>query len=176
MTKSIIVHKVYFELEKNLAVSSSPQRHRWAKTIVDEQMDLIQIALLLRGERKAAMRLLWLISDIGLYDASYLFKALPELFAYCKDLPDYYRESFASWWRIAGVPEESESDAIDHCFHMMKSVTATPTNKLRAAEVLMKLTKKYPDLRAEVVMCIEANEDRYSADFLKRSRRLIISY
>ena len=139
-------------------------------------MDLIQIALLLRGERKAAMRLLWLISDIGLYDASYLFKALPELFAYCKDLPDYYRESFASWWRIAGVPEESESDAIDHCFHMMKSVSTSPTNKLRAAEVLMKLTKKYPDLRPEVVLCIEANEDRYTADFRKRSRRLTINY
>lgn len=176
MTKPNLVQNLYFELEKNLAASTSPQRHQWAKKIVDEQIDLILLAPLLRGERKTALRLLWLISDIGLHDADYLYKALPKLFSYCKDLPDYYRESFASWWRIAGVPIESEADAIDHCFGMMKSNTATPTNKLRAAEVLMKLTKKYLDLRSEAVMCIEANEDRYSADFRKRSRALISNY
>lgn len=164
----------YKELESSLPKSTGQQRKMWAATIIEKNIDLKDLSRLLKFEQKIATRFLWLLSDIGIQDPGKLFSALPFLLEACEHLDNIYKTSFASLWLIASVPPENEGKAIDLLFQWLLSTDINVTLKARSFLVLFNLTKKYPELKNELKLCLEDQLDKYTKDFRKRASKILI--
>ncbi len=174
MNGSFSTAKFYRELEASLPASNGEQRKRWATTIIEKNIEIKNLSKLLKGGQKIATRFLWLLSDIGILSPDRLLSALPFLFEVCEHLNPDYKTSFASFWLYAGIPPENEGRAIDLLFHWLLSPDTNVTIKSRSLWVLFKLTKKYPELKNELKLCLKDQMDKYSKDFKKRATKILM--
>ena len=165
--------ELYKELKYSLATSTGEKRKIWARTIIEKNIDIKYLSKLLKCEQKIANRFLWLLSDIGIINPNKLLDELPFLFDLCKDLNPLYKTSFASFWMYCGIPKENEGKAIDLLFDFLVSKDTNVTIKSRALFVLFKLTKKYPEIKNELILCINDQMDKYSIDFKIRSTKIL---
>lgn len=165
--------ELYRELESSLLKSTPAIRKIWVSTIIDQNIKIEQLAGLLKCEHKIAIRFLWLLSEIGMESPVTLHKALPHVLNLCDQINPVYKQSFANYWLIAGIPPEQENTAIDLCFQWLLSGEANITIKSRSIWVLQKLCKKYPELKNELKIVIEDLADNYSKDFEKRVRKVL---
>ena len=164
----------YKELENSLPKSTSDDRKIWASTIIREDLDIKYLSKLVLCKEEVASRFLWLLSEIGEIDSSKLFKELPFLL----DLNDKIKHvdteaSFANYWLISGVPIENEAKAIDLMFTWIQSADVNVTAKSRSLFVLFNLTKKYPELKNELKICLEDQMDKNTKDFSKRVKKIL---
>lgn len=163
----------YKELQALLISSDASQRKKWATSIVEKDIDLEELSDLLKEEKKIAIRFLWFLTEIGMIDPDKLFEFLPFLLKLCDQLDPAYKQSFASYWLIAGIPKTQEPKAIDLCFDWLMSADTNITIKSRSIWVLQKLCKKYPELKNELKLCIKHQMDKYSKDFEKRAVKIL---
>ncbi|MDF3026029.1 MAG: hypothetical protein K0S23_336 [Fluviicola sp.] len=163
----------YKELESVLPTSLGDQRKIWVASIIEKNIDIRDLASLLNGEYKVASRFLWLLSEIGLARPDKLFAALPFLLDFTDNMNPVYKTSFANFWLIAGIPPENEGKAIDMSFQWLLSNETNVTIKSRSVLVLFKLTKKYPEIKEELKLCLEDQMDKYSNDFRKRAVKIL---
>jgi hypothetical protein len=164
----------YTELKTLLPKSSGTQRRLWAEHIVEKQIDLKALAELLKEDTKIATRFLWLLTDVGMANSIVLLNALPFLLRQCDHLPPIYKTSFASFWLLTGVPPKNEAEAIELLFYWLMSPEINITIKSRAALVVFNLAQKYPELQNELKLCLQDQKDKYSADFRKRTNKLLL--
>lgn len=164
----------YQELELFLPTSSAEQRRKWSATIIEKDIDLKELSQLLKGEPKMATRFLWLLSELGTIHPNRLFVELPFLLEFCEPLNPVYKRPFASFWHITGVPEANEGQAIDLLFQWVLSTDTNVTIKSRSIWVLVKLLKKYPELKDELILCLKDQMDKYSKDFKKRVAKILL--
>ena len=174
MNAKFLKTEFYKELEFSLATSTGEQRRIWAATIIEKDIYIKDLSDLLKGEQRIAIRFLWLLSDIGILTPNKLLAELPFLFELCEHLNPIYKTSFASFWLYAGVPFANEGKAIDLLFHFLLSNDTNVTTKSRALFVLFKLTKKYPELKNELRICLLEQIDKHSNDFKKRASKILI--
>ncbi|MDP1727266.1 MAG: hypothetical protein Q8M15_10825 [Bacteroidota bacterium] len=165
--------KFYKELESSLPASTAEKRKIWATTIIEKDIDIKYLSELLRGEQKIAIRFLWLLSEIGTLNPNRLLIELPFLLDLCDQLNPIYKRSFANFWLIAGVPIENEGRATDLLFQWLLSADTNVTIKSRSLRVLFKLTKKYPELKNELKLCLQDQMDKHSNDFKKRASKIL---
>ncbi len=171
----IFNRQFYRDLESGLAKSTEEQRQTWARFIIEQDVDLKDLVGLLNAEKKVATRFLWMLSGIGIIDREKLFEALPYLLKTVEKMNNpLYLTSFANYWLIAGVPEEDEGKAIDLSFEWLLSADTNITIKSRALLVLFKLTKKYPEIKNELRLCLLEQMDKYSKDFHKRAKKILL--
>jgi hypothetical protein len=163
----------YRELKASLPKSTEGQRQVWAKIIIDQDIDLKELSRLLFCEKKVATRFLWMLSGIGIIKPTKLFGVLPFLLKLSHELDPAYQTAFANYWLIAGVPAENEAQAIDLSFQWLMDPGITVTIKSRALFVLFNLTEKYPELKNELVLCLEDQLDKHSKDFRKRALKVL---
>ncbi|MBL7838436.1 MAG: hypothetical protein JNM67_13025 [Bacteroidetes bacterium] len=162
------------DLKQRLPFSTGADRIQIAEAITASGIELDSLFGLLLTDKRTALRFLWLISDIGIKEKQYLHKALPALWVYIRQHCPEHLLSFASYWHIAGVPEELESEAIPKLFEWIASSEVNVTMKSRSIFVLQHLVSKYPDLQQEFHTLLELQADRYSADFERRVRKIIV--
>ncbi len=165
--------KFYNELESSLPASTAEKRIIWATTIIERDIDIKYLSKLLRGEQKIAIRFLWLLSEVGALNPNRLLIELPFLLDLCDQLNPIYKTSFANFWLIAGVPSENEGQATDLLFQWLLSADTNVTIKSRSLRVLFKLTKKYPELKNELKLCLNDQMDKHSHDFKKRAGKIL---
>lgn len=163
----------YRELEASLPKSTEMQRQAWATIIINHDIDLKELSHLLFGEKKVATRFLWMLSGIGIIKPAKLVGVLPFLLELSGELDPAYRTAFANYWLIAGVPPENEAQAIDLSFQWLMDAGVTVTIKSRALFVLFNLTEKYPEIKNELVLCLEDQMDKHSKDFRKRALKVL---
>ena len=173
MTSSFSNKKFVSELAIALPTSTLEQRKIWITTIVEKNISLSELADLLNCEKKISTRFLWLLSELGMLHPDKLFAELPFLLRFCENVNPVYLQSFANYWRFAGVPEDDEAKAIELLFHWLLSPEINVTIKSRAIFVLFELTKKYPELKSELRLCLEDQKDNYSKDFQKRTEKVL---
>ena len=161
------------QLKQKLPMSTGADRQRWAKRIVKERMSIKVLSDLLRENNKIALRFLWLLTDIAEVDKKIVQKELVYLFRLSQTLDLRIEASFANYWLICGVPEETEGECIDHLFKWLQSPEMNVTTKSRSLFVLFKLTEKYPELRNELKVVVEDQMDLHTADFQKRARKVL---
>lgn len=159
-------------LSEVLKFSTGEQRRTWAETIVANQYPLHELVVLLKKDTRTAHHFLWLLSDVGIKEPNYLHAFLPWLLDHLKTLPDNYRMAMASYWHLVGVPEENEGEAIDCLFNWISSNKVNSSIKSRALWVLVKLAKKHPAIKTEVLVCLETLTDQHTPDFQKRIFKL----
>ncbi len=162
------------QLKNNLSSSTGQQRADWAKTIVMESIRISDLFVLLDGDVKTAKRFLWLLSNVGMWDKAYLRNALPNLL----ELSDQYehlgmKESMISYWRNVGIPETSETDAINLLFTTLNSAQTNVTMKSRAMWALEPLMAKYPDILPEFKSILELELGKYGADYDKKVMKVL---
>lgn len=163
----------YSELESCLPKSTEEQRQNWAAVIIDRNLDIKDLSRLLFSEKRVGTRFLWMLSGIGLMKQRKLYEVLPFLLELSEELDPAYQTAFANYWLIAGVPPENEAQAIDLSFRWLMNPEITVTIKSRVLFVLFKLTKKYPELKNELVLCLEDQLDKHSKDFRKRALKVL---
>jgi|SRR6185436_1144927 len=173
MTVNFSNTEFYRELESSLPASTGEKRKKWAIAIVEKDIDIKDLSRLLKCEHKIASRFLWLLSDVGILNPTKLFNELPFLLDLCDHLNPVYKTSFASWWHYVGVPPENEGRAIDLLFQWLVSTETNVTIKSRSLWVLFKLTKKYPELKNELKLCLKDQKDKYTNDFEKRVTKIL---
>lgn len=173
MNASFANTRFYHELESSLAASTGEQRKKWAITIIENNITIKELSGLLKCEQKIATRFLWMLSDIGILNSDKLLAELPFLLDFCSELKDIDQTCFASLWHYSGVPPENESKAIDLLFQWIQSGHTNVSIKARAIWVLQKLTKKYPELKNELKLCLQDQMDKYSKDFKKRAVKIL---
>jgi hypothetical protein len=166
--------ELYKELESQLLTSTYAQRKSWAAAIIEKDLDLKCLSGLLKSEYKIAIRCLWFLTEIGQLNKEKLYTELPYFYEVCRDLNSKYMESFASFWLAVGVPPEQEAIAIELLFRFLQSAHINRTVKSRAMLVLFELTKKYPELKNELRICLAGLADNYSKDFKKRVNRILL--
>lgn len=174
MTPNFSYTTFYEELESFLPTSTAAQRKKWVTTILENEIAIKDLSELLKGDPKIATRFLWLLSELGELSPNALFKELPFLLDLSDELDPKYKTSFANYWLIAGVPTENEGKAIDVLFQWLLSTEINVTIKSRSFLVLFKLTKKYPELKNELKLCLMDQMDKYTDDFKKRAGKLLI--
>lgn len=167
------ITEFYKELEYSLPTSTSVNRKIWVNKIIEEDIAIKDLANLLKCEQKIATRFQWLLSEIGLANPKKLFAELPFLLIFFDQLNPNYKTSLASYWHIAGVPPENEGVAIDWLFQWLLSNDVNMTIKSRCILVLFKLTKKYPELKNELALCLKDQQHKYSKDFEKRVTKIL---
>lgn len=173
MAAKVTYSEFYNELKTSLPTSNLEQRKIWINRIVDEDIQLQELSDLLKCEPKIATRFLWFISEIGLINPTQLLKELPYLLEFSNQINPTYKPSLASYWRIAGVPVENEGQAIDLLFQWILSTEVNITLKSRAILVLFKLSKKYPEIKNELIVCLNDQMNKYSKDFRKRTMKVL---
>jgi hypothetical protein len=174
MNSIVYNSEFYQELEASLYKSTFENRRIWAGKIIEENIDIKDLSRLLKAERKTATRFLWLLSDIGIINPNKLFIELPYLLDICDHLNPIYKTSFASFWRISGVPPENEVKAIDLLFQLLLAADTNVSIKSRSIFVLFELSKKYPELKNELTLCLKDQMDKHTFDFQKRVSKILI--
>ena len=165
---------IYPQLKSLLPTSTAKDRRKWAIQIATDKTPVRNLVGLLQCESKIATRFAWLLTDIGLIEPQHLFNDLPFLFALSTEIDHFkFRESFANYWLVAGLPEENETEAINLLFDWLQSSSINTTVKSRAIFVLEKIVKKNPDLRNEFILHLEEQKEKYSKDFEKRVLKVI---
>lgn len=164
----------YKKLEAFLPSSNGEQRKAWVEAIIEKNIDIQDLSGLLTSEYKTASRFLWLLSEIGMSNPDKLFTALPFLLDFTDNLNPVYKTSFANFWLIAGIPPENEGKAIDLSFQWLLSNETNITIKSRSILVLFRLTKKYPEIKEELKLCLIDQMDKYSKDFRKRAVKILL--
>lgn len=164
---------LYKELESSLPASTEEDRKIWATRIVEQDLDLSDFFSLLKCDYKIASRFLWLLGRIGMEHPEKLLTALPSLLKFSDQIAPKYKTSFANYWLLSGVPQENEGQAIDLLFKWLLAPDTNVTIKSRSASVLLRLIKKYPELRNELKLCLEDQMDKYSKEFKRKSTKII---
>lgn len=173
MTSSFSSSPFYLELKSSLPSSTGEQRKLWALTIISENISITSLAPLLSTGGKTASHFLWLVSDVAIQNPKRFLGELPLLFDFIEQNHPSYLSSFASLWHYCGVPEVNEAKAIDYLFKWFLSAETPVYIKTRALWVLVALSKKYPDLKQELKLCLVDQMDKYSKDFEKRARKIL---
>jgi len=175
MTNNFIYYDFYEELKTELPTSLAIQRKRWAFFIIENKIDIKALSILLQSDKKTGLRYAWLLSEIGQLNADSLFAELPYLLKLSEQIDHFYFiESFATYWLIAGVPNENESQAIELLFGWVLSNEINVTTKFRALQVLVQLCNKFPELKNELFICLEDQEGKQSKDFEKKIKKVLI--
>lgn len=166
---------VFFdELMNNLPNSSGGQRKLWAQKIVDEKQDLETLCDLLNEEYKIASRFAWLLSDVGIYNNTSLFSLLPLLFEKRSSIKTFpFEESLIKYWTICFIPEEQEGEALNLLFENLNSPNTKVHIKGLVVSLLFKLSQKYPDIKAELVICLKEELDKNSEAFQKKAFKIL---
>ncbi len=160
-------------LKSSLPKSSYEQRKMWAIYILEKNIDLKELAELLKYEKEIATKFLWMLSDIAILSPNRLLSELSYLLTLCGTINQDYKTYFASYWLYVGVPSENEGEAIDLLFQFIVSPKTNITVKSRSALVLFNLTKKYPELKNELRYSLKDQLNKYSKDFDKRVARIL---
>lgn len=163
-------------LNQSLKTSTETQRVAWAKQIVDEGVDVKELAdRFLYGERTTAMRFSWLLSGVGIYNPPTLFSVLPYLFEKREQtsIKDF-RYQFVKYWSIAGIPTENIGEAINLLFSWLNAGDTNVSTKTHAMQNLYNLCNTYPDLKNELVSCIENEIDKTSISFRTRAAKILV--
>ncbi len=160
-------------LTEQLPNSNGTDRVRLAKWIIESDIKPDSLLEILSYDKRIVTRFLWMLSDVGIENKSYLKEALPVMWMYMKQHAPEYLLSFASYWYWVGVPQEMEADAIDYLFRWLISSEVNVTMKSRVLLVLKELCIKYPDLQTEFRLSVESQLGKYSRDFEKRAMKVL---
>ncbi len=174
MNDDFSIIEFYKELESFLPTSTAEKRKMWINTIIEKDIDIKELSELLKCEQKIATRFLWLLSEIGIANSKKLFTELPFLLDFSNQINPIYKQSFANFWLIAGIPPENEGTAIDLSFKWLLSNDTNVTIKSRSIWVLLKLIKKYPELKNELKLCLKDQMDKHTKDFEKRATKILM--
>ena len=162
------------ELKAELPTSTATQRSQWASTIVEQQLDIPALATLLHAPQPIATRFCWLLSELGELSPNTLHKALPYLLNLSNTITHInIKPAFANYWRIAGVPEQNEAQAIHLLFGWLQAPSTSVTIKGRAMLVLQTLCSKHPDLRGELLQTLQQQQHLHSPNFAKRVAKVL---
>lgn len=173
MTSSFSSNPFYLELKSSLSSSTDEQRKLWTLTIISENISITSLAPLLSSGGKTSSHFLWLASDVAIQNPKRFLVELPALFDFIEQNHSSYLSSFASWWHYCGVPVENEAKAVDYLFKWFLSGKTSVHIKTRALWVLVELSKKYPELKHELKICLGEEMDKYSAEFRKRAVKIL---
>jgi len=165
----------YHKLETQLAVSTAAKRKIWSKVIIENNLDIKLLSNLLNCEKKIALRFSWLLSEIGMSFPNKLLIELPNLLTKSDQIIHFkFIESFATYWFLSGVPLENESKAIDLLFEWLSSAQTNITTKSRSLKVLFILSKKYPDLKNELILHLNGQIYKNGKGFEKRVLKILL--
>lgn len=151
------------------------ERTLWIKQIVDEEIDIKELCdLFLCQDKTTALRFSWFLSEIGLYKPKALFDILPYLFEQREQtsIKDF-TYSFVKYWRIAGVPEENKAVAVNLLFEWLTAPNTSVSVKTHSMEVLYGLTKEFPDLKNELITCVEDQLTKTKVSFGVKAKGIV---
>lgn len=174
MTNPNPVQELINQLATELPLSDENSRQKWAKTVIGSGVELKSLFPLLEMHDKISSRFLWLLSNIGKQEPNQLQKSLPEFYRYCQiHNKQKFLPSLATFWQIAGVPENQEGIATHLLFQWIQSSELNVSIKSRALEVLFKLVNKHADLKPEFKLCVENQLEKNTEQFRIKASKLL---
>lgn len=168
------IDSFYNFLLEVLPTSSSKDRKEWAYALNEHQFDVQYLVKLVFCEKKLATRFMWFLSELGEIDPQKLTSILPYLL---QIYPSYKtinpESSLAYYWLLCGVPIENEAQVIGLLFSWIESPLHNVTTKSRSIQIMIRIVKKYPDLKHELNLHLENLIDKHTPSFTKKVKKTL---
>jgi hypothetical protein len=160
-----ILTKGMHKSDVDLCASAVVQEPKLFKELLD---------IVASGEVTPAMKAAWVLGK-----ASELNRALPskhvariiELLGQAK-ISGVQRELIKTLFKL-NLQEEEESRILDLCFHFLNHSESDVAVRHHALKILLALTKKYPDLRQELIASLEAQLEYNTAAWARYTRKTL---
>lgn len=168
------MNPIFNDLKLNLPKSNAHQRKTWAKKIVDNEINLIELNSLLKQDYEISSRYSWLLSDIGEYNKSYLKESLTSLFEIKNEISSIdIDDRFIKYWRIVDIPKHQEGYALNMLFEKLISIDSNASIKCYAMELLFQLSSKYADIKNELKLSIQDQLGKNTKSFDKKALKIL---
>jgi hypothetical protein len=89
------------------------------------------------------------------------------------DVPDAVKRNAVRILEAIDIPEELHGEVMNACFSFIEDPATAVAIKAFSLTTLFNLSKKYPDIRSEIKIIIEANWENESAAFKSRGRKIL---
>jgi hypothetical protein len=166
------------EIRLNIGSSSSRYREQLATQILADGIPLQELIDLLLEEHPVSTRFSWLLGDISTQSPDKSKEILQACFGI---LPQVRIKNFdrtlAKQAMICGpdLPENLEGEIVHKLFDWLIDPTTSVSTKNHCLFALENLCKKYPELKAELITCINDQKVLYSKDFQRRADKVLIN-
>jgi hypothetical protein len=85
---------------------------------------------------------------------------------------DGVKRNFLSALQLLEIPEEVIGELSDYCFSVLLSSKETVAVKVYAMQIAANACKRYPELKSELLSCIEMEMSKNTIAFFARAKRV----
>ena len=163
------------ELKEVLRVDgSSVVLMAWGNRVINEAIDIQDLQDLILDERKTAMHFSWMLGGICITHPQNLKGSLIYFFEKRHEVKfANFDRSLAKFFLYSGIPLEIEGTVIDVLLNWLDMSGISVSTKCYAMQCLVKVVRKYPELKKELVLIIQNQLGKNSASFDKLAKRLL---
>lgn len=169
------VSKFKSELKDVLRVEgSSAVLMAWGNRVIHESLDIEELQDLILEERNIAMHFSWMLGGICMSQPKYIEVSLVYFFEKRHEVKFVnFDRSLAKFFFHAGIPSEIEGKVIDVLLSWLDMSGISVSTKNYAMQCLVKVVKKYPDLKKELILIIENQLGKNSISFDKLALKIV---
>ncbi len=139
-----------------LSNSSDAERKFVLNEHVLNNTDINDLIPLLFEPHPINMRFAWFLGDMATHKPEFLRGHLTYLFQHRNSFNILnFNRSLAKFFLHCGIPNEIEAEVLDELFVWLNSKKDDISTKSLTLKVLMKLVKKYPELKPELISSLE---------------------
>ena len=164
-------------LEKEiLAEHSKAQTSRIAKWVGDDKKKFSSLLSLFLGKdrvisQRASWPLYYCVSANPDLIKPHLGKLLKNLER--SDIHDAVRRNSMGILREISIPEKHEGAVMNLCFNILSDPAEKAAPKADAISILDKLSKKYPEIRQELITTVESDWEHATPAFRARAKNVL---
>lgn len=168
---SIIAFKT--ELREVLSVNgASSVLMAWGARVIDESVDVQVLQDLILEDRQTAMHFSWMLGGICMIQPQCLEPSLVYFFEKRHEVKfSNFDRSLAKFFLYVGIPSEIEGTVIDMLLTWLDRPGISISTKCYALKCLIKVVKKHPDLKQELILIIENQMGKNSKSFDQLAKR-----
>ena len=142
--------------------------------IINEGIDIQDLQDLILDERKTAMHFSWMLGGICMTHPQNLNGSLIYFFEKRHEVKFVnFDRSLAKFFLYSGIPSEIEGKVIDVLLSWLDMSGISVSTKCYAMQCLVKVVKKYPELRKELILIIENQLGKNSISFDKLALKIV---
>ncbi len=163
-------------LRDALLVEQSKRQTFMIKTYVRIQQERFDelVALFLGDEYLVTQHAAGILGYVGKVNPRFLLKHLKDLiYNLQNDVPVAVKRNTLRVLQYVDIPEELQGVLTEICFEFLHSASEPIAVKVFSMTVLGNICKKYPELKHELILSIEAQLPFASAGFRARAKKVL---
>lgn len=164
------------EIRANIGDSTSEYRSKLANQIIAHNISLKAIMNILLDDHPVSTRFSWLLGDIIIQSPDKSKEIIIECYKRLADIKiKNFDRTLSKQILICGdnLPIELEGRIVNDLFNWLNDTKITVSTKNNSLFALENLSKKYPELKEELIELIRSQKEMSTNDFKKRAEKVL---